>query len=159
MKKLLIATALVSSLGLAACSDEPAKTEAPKPAVEQKAEPAAKPAPKAAVEKKTFRSAFTTAVEEREPTDKLSKIEKEEDGRIVFFSEITGENGKTVYHVWKNGEQEVYKHPFAVGSDKWRVWSTVSQWHYAPGEIALVEIQDENGNVLDSYSIEVVEPK
>lgn len=154
MRKLLLATALVSSLGLAACGGDEAEVETSTPtSTEQPAKEA--PAKKAA-QKMNFRSAFTTEVDEREPVDKLEKVTKEEDGTITFFSEITGQADSVVYHVWKNGEQEVYKHAFNVGGPRWRVWSTVSQWHYAPSDIAIVEIQDEDGNILDSYSIEVV---
>lgn len=156
MKKLLIATALVGTMGLlAACaSDEPATKTTEKPAAEKTAE---KPAPKKEVAKQNFRAQFTSGIEDREPVDKLEKITKEEEGRIRFFSEITGQNGNTVYHVWKNGDVEIFRIPFAVGSNKWRVNSNVSMWHYAVGDVALVEIQDEDGNVLDSYSVEVVE--
>jgi len=103
----------------------------------------------------TMRTQFTSGIQDREPIDRLEVIQRTEDGRIIFFSEIVDQNGNNIYHVWKSGDKEIYRHKFSVGSDKWRVSSSTSQLHFPNDGMILVEIQDDDDQVLESYSIEI----
>ena len=103
--------------------------------------------------KGSYRAQFTTRIVDKEPVDRLVAVRKIKDGRIIFFSEITGQKGKKVSHVWKSGDKVVYTHPFNITSDKWRANSEVSQWHFNAGGKAVVEIVGPDGKVLGTYSI------
>lgn len=97
---------------------------------------------------------FTSNVENREPVDSIDSIDKNRgDKNITFYSTIVDQEGKTVSHVWKNDNNEVYRRSFNVNAPRWRVWSSVSTYHFNVGDIATVEIQGENGEVLLSKTI------
>lgn len=98
---------------------------------------------------------FTTGVENRNPVDNLESITKIDSARITFHTVLTELNGMRVFHVWKNGSNEIYRHTINVGSDRWRVWSSISLDHVAPGDTINVEVQNEEGEVLSTNSIKV----
>lgn len=100
-------------------------------------------------------SQFTSGVENREPVDTLETANKGEIKKIVFYTVLKDMNGQKVFHVWKNADKEIYRQTINVGSQRWRVWSSVVADHYKMGDTALVEVQDEAGKVLDSKSIKV----
>lgn len=100
---------------------------------------------------------FTTGVENREPLDTITEVVKSdsETQRIVFYSVIRDKEGEKVFHVWKNGDNEIYRHTINVGSQRWRVWSSVMVDHYETGDVATVEVLAENGEVLARAEIDV----
>ncbi|MDR1693638.1 MAG: DUF2914 domain-containing protein [Lactobacillaceae bacterium] len=100
---------------------------------------------------------FTSNIEERQPVDALEVITFDKEGleNIIFFTDIRNEEGKTIYHVWKNGENEIYKHKFNIGGARWRVWSSVAKLRFTPEDTISVEVVDDTGNILYSDSVEV----
>ena len=111
-----------------------------------------------AVEAKSIsRSAFTSAVETREPVDHLQSASKSQLERLSFFTEIKGKQGEVIYHKWYNGDVEFYSHSFNVGSVRWRVHSNVSINHFYVGDTATVSVEDSQGNVLDKKTISIIQ--
>jgi hypothetical protein len=69
------------------------------------------------------RAAFTSAVENREPTDKLSSLNNDQ-GEILFFTELRDMAGLSVTHRWEHGGKIFAEVPFQVGGNRWRVYSS-----------------------------------
>jgi hypothetical protein len=69
------------------------------------------------------RTAFTSAVENREPTDKLSSLTNDQ-GEILFFTELRDMAGQSVIHRWEHGGKIFAEVPFQVGGNRWRVYSS-----------------------------------
>ena len=69
------------------------------------------------------RSAFTTAVADREPADELSTLSNDVD-RVLYFTDLRGLGGRTVVHRWQYKGEVVAEVPFAVGGSRWRVHSS-----------------------------------
>ncbi|MHA1539041.1 MAG: DUF2914 domain-containing protein [Alphaproteobacteria bacterium] len=103
------------------------------------------------------RSAFTSAIEAREPVDHLQSASKSQLERLSFFTEISGKTGETIYHKWHNGDVEFYSHSFNVGSARWRVNSNVSINHFYVGDTATVSVEDAAGTVLDKKTISIIQ--
>lgn len=66
---------------------------------------------------------FTTAVEDREPTDAISFLDNDQ-AEILFYTDLRNLSGKTVVHRWEYEGEIVAEVPFEVGGDRWRVWSS-----------------------------------
>jgi hypothetical protein len=66
---------------------------------------------------------FTTAVENREPVDAVTFLENDAT-RIYFYTDLRDLSGETIVHRWELGGEVMAEVPFAVGSDRWRVWSS-----------------------------------
>ena len=97
---------------------------------------------------------FTTKVENKEPVDKITTANKDMDN-IVFFSNVLGEKDNTIYHVWKNNGNSIYKRSFDVRGPRWRVWTSVSTHHFQNGDVVSVEVVDEQGTLLDYSQIKI----
>jgi len=70
------------------------------------------------------RTAFTTAIEDREPVDNLVRVPNTID-RIYFFSDLRGLDGEIVTHRWEYNGQVMAEVKFRVGSGaRWRVYSS-----------------------------------
>ena len=102
------------------------------------------------------RSQFSTAVEAREPVDKMEAVQlawKENTPRVFhYFSEFVGADGKTLSHLWYLNNELLSKVDFRVGSPhRWRVYS---KKRIAPDQIGewRVDITDASGKVLKSES-------
>lgn len=75
------------------------------------------------------RSAFTTAIEEREPANDLKTISNDE-GKVFYYTELRDMSGQTATHRWEyNGEVKA-EIKFNVRGPRWRVWSSKS---FVPG--------------------------
>lgn len=68
------------------------------------------------------RVAFTPAIDNREPTQQVQTASKD-CGEIYLFTEIRGQTGKVVTHVWYANGVEVYSQRFNVKGERWRIWS------------------------------------
>ncbi len=94
------------------------------------------------------RSAITSAIEHREPTDQLSSISNEQN-KVFFFTELKDFHGQSVVHRWTyNGEVKAEVN-FDVGGPRWRVWSSKQlqpEWT-GSWEIAVI---DSAGNVVST---------
>jgi len=100
------------------------------------------------------RSAFTTAIQDREPVDQVQKLQADKD-KIYFFTEIRGMSGHTVSHKWMFNGQEMATVSFNIGADRWRTWSSKT---LSPSWLGkwTVDVVDEGGNVLAQESFDYV---
>lgn len=76
------------------------------------------------------RSAFTTEIAEREPTQNLQNLTNES-GKVMFFTELRDMGGQTAIHRWEYEGKIVAEIEFNVKGPRWRVWSSKSlipQW-------------------------------
>jgi len=112
--------------------------------------PAAEPAaPAAAAARSTgsvARAQFTSAVQEREPVDKVTNLINDKN-RIYFFSEIKDAANQKVTHRWEHNGKLVSEVGFDIGGDRWRVYSSKTLDPSQTGEWK-VSIVDENGQTL-----------
>jgi len=76
------------------------------------------------------RSAFTTVIAEREPTENLQNLSND-NGQVMFFTELRDMSGQTAIHRWEYDGKVVAEVEFNVKGPRWRVWSSkslVPQW-------------------------------
>jgi len=75
------------------------------------------------------RSVFTSAVEDREPTDNLKELNTSSD-KIIYYTELRDMSGQTAIHRWEYNGEVMAEIEFNVGGARWRVWSSKS---FVPG--------------------------
>lgn len=68
------------------------------------------------------RSTFTSAVVNREPTDRLESPVAS-DTPVLFFTELRHLDGRAVSHVWRCQNGRSASIVFHVGGPRWRAWS------------------------------------
>jgi len=68
---------------------------------------------------------FTTSVENREPVDAVTFL-RNDVREILFYTDLRDLSGATVIHRWEYEGEVVAEVPFAVGGNRWRVWSSKS---------------------------------
>jgi hypothetical protein len=104
------------------------------------------------------RSAFTTAIAEREPVDQITVLDNDTT-RIFFFSELVGLEGQTVMHHWEHDGEVVAAVPFEVSGPRWRVYSSKTLDPLWLGEWS-VRVVDGMGNELslDSFTYSEAAP-
>ena len=96
------------------------------------------------------RATFTTAIDNREPTDEVSNLDKDA-SKIYYFTEIKGLKGQTITHRWEqNGEVQANVN-FNVGGNRWRIWSSKNLKPELSGQWQVMVV-DEAGNVLSQNS-------
>lgn len=118
---------------------------------------AAEAAPMASAEPlsgEVARASFTTQVVDREPQDSVTSLSNLAT-QILFFTEFSGLEGHTLTHVWERGGTEMARVPFAVGGERWRVFSSKNLDPSWLGEWT-VNVVDEEGRVLYSESFSYV---
>lgn len=69
------------------------------------------------------RASFTSAVENREPTDQLSSVNNNQ-SEIMYFTELRDMAGQSVTHRWEHDGKVMAEVPFNVGGNRWRVYSS-----------------------------------
>ncbi len=69
------------------------------------------------------RAAFTSAVQEREPTDTVTTLANSSI-RIYYFTELKDLAGQTVTHRWEYNGKVMHEQPFEVGSARYRAFSS-----------------------------------
>jgi hypothetical protein len=127
-----------------------------KPKSEPEKKKAPPPAPKIAVAKEDTsavsthlkRALFTTAIAEREPTGAIDSLSTA-DEQVYFFTEVVGFEGSTITHRWSRGDEVHAEVPIAVGSPRWRAYSSKKLLRSWTGEWR-VDVLDAEGNVLGS---------
>lgn len=121
-----------------------AADEAVSPAAnpEQQAEAPATPAATGTI----ARSTFTTAVENREPVDSISKLGADRN-KIYYFTELKDMGGQQVTHRWEYNGKVMAEVPFQVGGSRWRVYSSKLLDNDWKGEWK-VSVIDTNGSTL-----------
>ncbi|MEX0900697.1 MAG: DUF2914 domain-containing protein [Gammaproteobacteria bacterium] len=80
-------------------------------------------APTASAGPAVARAQFTSAVVDREPVDDLPAASVG-DGRVRFFTELRGLEGREVVHRWEYRGQVMAEVLIPVGADRWRAWSS-----------------------------------
>jgi hypothetical protein len=139
MNKTLIA--LLSTLAmLPAYAADPA----PAPAAAEPA--AAQPAVPAKSAGSVARAQFTSAVQDREPVDKVTSLLNDKT-RIYFFSEIKDAPGQKITHRWEHDGKVMSETSFDVGASRWRVFSSKTLDPSWTGEWK-VTVVDESGSTL-----------
>jgi hypothetical protein len=133
------------SIGETESSEQSAATAAPDK------EPATKPTKSIHV----VRALLTSGIENREPTDEIVSISKNQD-RIYFFTEFTDLKGKLIKHRWEHQGKIMGEVNFNVGSNQWRCYSSKNLLPEWTG-IWTVSVIDENNNVLVETYFEVTE--
>jgi len=101
------------------------------------------------------RSAFTSAIENKEPVSELKTISNNTD-KVYFFTELLGLSGHTITHRWEYNNKVLAEVAFNIGADRWRTWSSKS---ILPGWTGIwtVSVLDEGGNVIEQNNFEYVE--
>ncbi len=94
------------------------------------------------------RASFTSEVVAREPQDSITSLGTERQ-QIIFFTELHGAQGQTVFHVWERDGTEMARVSFDVGGSRWRVYSTKNLEPSWLGEWT-VRVEDADGRELHS---------
>jgi len=105
--------------------------------------------PARAQEPAVARWAFTTAVRDREPVDRLERV-PDGGATISFFTELVGLNGRRIQHVWLRDDVEIFRRGFDIGSTRWRAWSGT---RVEPGASWSVRVEDARGTVLGTWRL------
>ena len=101
------------------------------------------------------RAQFTTAIEAREPVDKVTILSNDVN-KVYFFSELRNLQGQSVTHRWLLGGKVMAEVNFSVGGPRWRVNSSKA---LLPGWIGdwSVAVVDNSGTVLSEVKFQYVE--
>jgi len=92
------------------------------------------------------RAQFTSAVQDREPVDKVSSLPNDQN-RVYFFSEIKDAANQKITHRWEHNGKVVSEVGFDVGGNRWRVFSNKTLDPSQTGEWK-VSVVDEAGSTL-----------
>ena len=97
------------------------------------------------------RAMFALSIDNREPVDIVSELDTSA-SEVYFFSELRGLQGKTIRHRWERQGELMGEVSFAVGADRWRVYSSKK---LLPGWVGTwtVSVIDESGRVLKSANL------
>ena len=93
------------------------------------------------------RASFTSEIVAREPQDTITSLSNE-NMQVIFFTELHGAQGQTVFHVWERDGAEMARVAFDVGGSRWRVYSTKNLEPSWLGEWT-VRVEDADGRELD----------
>ena len=77
----------------------------------------------AVAEANVARASFTSAIQDREPTDQVQSYTND-NSKIYFFTELSGLQDQTIQHRWEWNGQTMAEVSFNVGGERWRVWSS-----------------------------------
>lgn len=105
---------------------------------------------------KVARAQFTSAVQNREPVDKVSTLLSDK-AQVYFFSEIKDAANQRITHRWEYQNKTVHELGFDVGADRWRVFSSVNVQPEQTGDWK-VTVLNQNGATLDSQILKVEAP-
>lgn len=101
------------------------------------------------------RTAFTSAIENKEPVSNLQSISTGV-RRVYFFTELTGLNGHRITHRWEYNGKVFAEVAFDIGGNRWRTWSSKNILPSWTGTWQ-VSVLDEGGNIIELSSFEYVE--
>lgn len=106
------------------------------------------------------RAQFTTGIDDREPVDEVGSVFPTNGDAVrtlYYFTEIVNMSGETVTHRWEYEGVASGEISFAIGSNRWRTWSSKGLTKAMTGEWRVVVI-DTNGNVIKTDSFEYAGP-
>ncbi|MCW9025456.1 MAG: DUF2914 domain-containing protein [Gammaproteobacteria bacterium] len=75
------------------------------------------------------RSIFTSAIADREPTDKVKELTNVND-KIIYYTELRDMTGQKAIHRWEYNGEVMAEVEFNVQGPRWRIWSSKS---FVPG--------------------------
>lgn len=157
----ILSSALVAGPAFATGELEPETPQEPEAAVQDPVEmtepvanPEIAPTPEAAPppQGNVARAVFTSAVIDREPSDQLEQLTADQ-GRVFFFTELSGMDGQTATHRWEFGGEVMAEVPFDVGGQRWRVFSSKQ---LQPGWLGTwtVVVVDDSGRELSRTQLD-----
>ena len=123
---------------------QPAAAAQPAATTASPAQPAAAAAPQSTGT--VARAQFTSAVENREPVDKVSNLLNDKN-RVYFFSEIKDAPNQKITHRWEYNGKVMSEMNFDVGGERWRVFSSKTLDPSWTGEWK-VSVLDQAGSTL-----------
>jgi len=140
--------------------EEPVETS-PQPSQQQMPEPkiptaaVTESAPREVKRARIKRSAIALNVRNREPTGVSERVSVRQQRVYCWMQVVDGQGGKVIVR-WISKGQKVGETHLRVGSKSWRTWSYIT---LRPGMVGLAEAQilDENGQLLETLSFEIVE--
>ncbi len=103
------------------------------------------------------RAAFATAIEDREPVDKVEKLPADHQ-KVYFFTELRDMAGQTVTHRWEHDGKVQAEVKFNVKGPRWRVWSSKNLPTDATGEWK-VSVVNGNGEVIAEDVVNITPPE
>ena len=104
------------------------------------------------------RSAFTLAVVNREPKQKITRLSNNQ-RHIYYFSELKGMTGQNVTHRWFYNGQTMAELKFNVGAPRWRVWSSKTLLPNWTGTWTVAVIDESGQEVFrESFEYMAAEP-
>jgi hypothetical protein len=101
------------------------------------------------------RAVVCSGVAEREPLDALTTVPATTE-RVFFFTEIIGQEGRTVTHRWMRDGAMVAEVPITVGAARWRCYSNKTVAGMAGAWS--VEVIDDAGSKIGEASFTVSAP-
>lgn len=151
MKYLLVGTLLVV-LGAGVAATQTDTTKAPVPAVPD----SIVPPPVAPSSEAVRRAVICSSVSNHEPTDSLATIPSTM-GKVFFFTELVGLEGKTITHRWLKDGAKVADVRISVASNRYRCHSSRSVAGKA-GNWS-VQVLDDDGDKLVERTFTVGTPQ
>ena len=118
------------------------------------AAPAAAPAAPVQPTGTVARAQFTSAIENREPTDQLTSLTNDQT-RVYFFTELKDMANQRATHRWEYKGEVKSEVGFDVGANRWRVFSSKTLDPSWTGEWK-VTVVDANGNTLGANTFTYV---
>jgi hypothetical protein len=101
------------------------------------------------------RSAFTEAVVNREPKNRVTELLNSKQ-YIYYFSELKGMAGQRVIHRWLLNGKPMSETAFNIGSPRWRIWSGTALQSDRLGTWT-VEVVNDIGQVVHSDSFSYIQ--
>ncbi|MCF6323750.1 MAG: DUF2914 domain-containing protein [Gammaproteobacteria bacterium] len=101
------------------------------------------------------RAQFTSAIEAREPVDKVNVLSNDVN-KIYFFSDLRNLQGQTVTHRWLLADKVMAEVSFNVGGPRWRVNSSKALQTGWVGDWT-VAVVDGTGSVIAEYTFKYIE--
>ncbi len=104
------------------------------------------------------RASFTTAVENREPTNTVSQVPANTD-ELLFYTEVHDGSNQTLYHHWTLNGDPFVDVTLEIGSDFWRTWSskTLTGLGMKAGDIWKVSVTGAAGCELGHWQVTLTE--
>jgi len=123
------------------------------------ATPPSSPAPAATAKSaaSVARASFTSAIQDREPTDTLTSLSNDKT-RLYYFTEIRDGAGQKITHRWEYNGKVMSEMSFDVGSSRWRVFSSKNLDPSWTGEWK-VSVVDESGGTLGASTFTYEAPR
>lgn len=113
----------------------------------------------AASNTRTKAELFTAAIKRAKLTTQVTRLEPGQElpadykgnpdalSKVYFYTEVLGQAGKTHYHHWYHNGKLTAKVPIAIGSDRWRCYSSKYITDTQTGDWA-VKVTDGKGRLL-----------